>query len=174
MATGTIILTPGSVVIPDDTTFNKVPALQRVKSAGSGNFVDYFLQLAFDAAQEEIVTWQFRMPDDYASAPVVKIQYKMLAATTGAVVWVGRISATTPGDAKDVDTAVFDSANSATSTVPATPGYMAEATVTLTSVDSLAAGDFVVFRLSRDGASGSDTAAGDAEFLVAAFTYTTT
>lgn len=172
MATGSIILTPGAAVLPDGTTSNLAPALQRVKSSATAPGI-YAFQLAFDAAADEWVTWQFRIPDDYASGPTLKIQWKATSATSGVVVWDARVSATSPGDSQDVDAQDFDSANTANGTAPSTAGYLVETSITLTNADSLAAGDFVVIRLCRVGSSGSDTATGDAEMMVASLTYTT-
>ena len=159
MATGSILLPVGAAVLPDGSATNLAPALQRRKSSGTAP-APYFLELWFDAATEEWAAWSFRMPADYASAPVLKVQYKMASATTGDVIWAGSIAAVTDGDATDVDAKVFATANTAT--------------VTMTNADSVAAGDFVVVRIARQGAAGGDTATGDAEFVGAALTYTTT
>jgi len=173
MATGSILLTPGAAILPDGTASNLAPAMQRVKSSGTAPGV-YFLQLAFDTSSEEWCTWQFRMPADYASAPVAVVQWKAASATSGGVVWDVRIAAVTTGDSTDVDAKVFGSANTASGTAPGTAGYMLDTSVTLTNADSVAAGDFVVVRLARATADGSDTATGDAEVVGVAITYTTT
>ncbi|WP_146169017.1 hypothetical protein [Actinoplanes italicus] len=133
----------------------------------------YTLKLLFDASSEEWCVWQFRMPDDYASTPVAKLQWLAASATSGAVVWDVRISATSPGDSTDVDAQDFGSANTGTTTVPGTAGYLAETSITLTNADSLAAGDLVVVRVARAAADGSDTATGDAELLAVGLSYTT-
>lgn len=173
MATGTINLTPGSAILPDGAASNLAPAMQRVKSSGTAPGV-YLIQLAFDASSEEWCTWQFRMPADFASAPVAVVSFKMTSATSGGVVWDVRVAAVTTGDSTDVDAKVFGSANTATGTAPGTAGYLLDTSVTLTNADSVAAGDFVVIRLARAAADGSDTATGDAECVGMALTYTTT
>lgn len=172
MATGSVLLPPGAAILPDGSATNLAPALQRRKSTGTAP-APYFLELWFDAATEEWVSWSFRMPADYASAPVLKVPYKMAAATTGDVVWAGSLAAVTAGDSTDVDAKVFATANTATVTVPGTAGFLAEASITMTNADSVAAGDFVVVRLARQGAAGGDTATGDAECIGCALTYTT-
>lgn len=172
MATGNLVFSPGAASLPDGTSSNLPPAVQAVKSSASAPGV-YFLQLAYDASFEEWAAWQFRMPDDYASGPVLKLQYKMTSATTGDVVWDGRLAAVSSGDATDVDAKGFGSANTVTSTVPGTAGYLTEVSITLTNADSVAAGDFVVLRVARAAASGSDTAAGDAELVGCSLAYTT-
>jgi hypothetical protein len=173
MTTGTIILTPGAAILPDGSTNNAAPAMQRTKSSGTAPGA-YFLQLAYDATGEEWACWQFRMPADYASAPVAVVQWKAASATSGGVVWDVRVAAVTTGDATDVDAKVFGSANTATGTAPSVAGYLLDTSVTLTNADSVAAGDFVVVRVARAAADASDTATGDAELVSVAITYTTT
>jgi hypothetical protein len=172
MATGSILLSPGSAVLPDGSASNAAPAVQRVKSSAAAPS-PYFLQLAFDATTEEQVMWSFRMPADYSSAPVAKVQYKMASATTGGVAFEARIAAVTDGDATDVDAKAFAAANVGTATVPATAGHLDEVSITMTNADSVAAGDFVVVYLNRDPAHASDTATGDCEVIACALAYTT-
>jgi hypothetical protein len=174
MATGTILLLPNAAVMPDGTASNLAPAMQRVKSSGTAPGV-YLLQLAFDAAADEWCTWSFRCPADYASGPIVKIQYKMTSATTGAVVWDARLGTQGTGASTSLNAKVFASANTATPTVPATTaGKIGESSITMTNDDSMAVGDFAVLRVSRVGSSGSDTATGDAELIAVVLEYTTT
>jgi hypothetical protein len=168
-----VILTPGAAVLPDGSASNAAPAMQRTKSSATAPGV-YVLKLCFDATAEEWCCWQFRMPADYASAPVCKIQYLMASATSGGVAWDVRISATSDGDSQDVDAQDFGSANVGTATVPGTAGYLDEVSVTLTNADSLAAGDFVVVRVARAVGDAGDTATGDAELVAVAIEYTTT
>lgn len=172
MATGSILLSPGAAILPDGSASNAAPAVQRVKSSASAPS-PYFLQLAFDATTEEQVCWSFRMPADYASAPVVKVQYKMASATSGGVAFEARVAAVSDGDAQDVDAKAFAEANVGTATVPGTAGHIDEVSITMTNADSVAAGDFVVVYLNRDPAHASDTATGDCEVVAAALTYTT-
>lgn len=172
MATGSIALSPGAAVFPDGSASNAAPQLQPAKSSASPPS-PYFLQLAFDASTEEQCMWSFRMPADYSSSPALKVQYKMASATTGGVAFEGRLAAVSDGDSQDVDAKAFAAANVGTATVPATAGHLDEVSITLTTADSVAAGDFVVLYLNRDPAHASDTAAGDCEVLAVALTYTT-
>lgn len=171
MANAIISLSPSAATFPDGSASNLAPQLARVKSS-AGAPTPYFFQLNFDAGQLEQVMWQFIMPPNYVSTPLVKVQYKMLSATSGNVVWNARIAAVTPGDATDVDAKAFAASNTTTDAVPGTAGHMKEASITMTNADSLAAGDFVIVYLARDGASGSDTAAGDAEVVAVSLYYT--
>lgn len=158
--------------MPDGSASNAAPALTRVKSSASAP-TPYFLQLLFDASTEEQVCWAFRMPADYSSAPVIKVQYKMTSATTGGVAFEARLAAVSDGDAQDVDAKGFAAANVGTATVPGTAGHLDEVSITMTNADSLAAGDFVITYLNRDPAHASDTATGDCEVIAVALTYTT-
>lgn len=174
MATGQIMLGPLSALFPDGSSGNAAPGTLRVKSSAAAPS-PFFQHLLFDATTDEMCYWQFRVPPDYASAPVLKVQYKMASATTGSVRFEGRLAAVTPADAQDVDAKALGTTNSAGSSVPGTAGYLAEASVTLTNADSLAAGDFAVAMLRRDadGTTGTDDAAGDAEIVAVAISYTT-
>lgn len=175
MATGSILLTPGSAIIPDGSATNAAPQLARVKSSASAP-APYYLQLLFDASTEEWCCWAFRMPADFASALACKVQYKMASATSGDVIWATQVAAISDGDATDADTKAFAAtANTVTVTVPGTAGHIDEASITMTSnIDNLTAGDYVVLRLARDADAGGDTATGDAELIAVALTYTTT
>jgi hypothetical protein len=171
--TGTVQLPIGAAVMPDGAASNLFPGIVRVKSSGSAPGA-YFLQANFDAANLEWLCWSFRMPSNYSSAPVLKVQYKMTSATTGNVIINGRLAAVTVGDATDVDAKVFAAANvsSATAVPSTTAGKLGEISLALSTDDGLAAGDFVVVYLARDGASGSDTAAGDMEVVAVVLEYT--
>lgn len=175
MATGNVPLGIGAATLPDDSTGNLAPGVRPVKSSAAAPS-PYFLQMLFDGAtRDEQCQWAFRMPDDYASGPVLKCQYKMASATTGAIILAGRIAAVTPGDSTDVDAKAFGTVNnSAADTVPGTAGFMKEVSITLTNADSLAAGDFVIVWFSRLQSNGSDTASGDLELVACSLSYTTT
>jgi hypothetical protein len=99
----------------------------------------------------------------------------MASATSGKVAWGCKVMALTDADAQDADADNFASANTANDTVPGTAGYMDVITITLSTNDSVAAGDHVVLVLYRDADDATnDTATGDAEFLGADFQYTMT
>lgn len=161
MATGTVILPVQSAKLPGTN-----PA---AIDAGENNW-----RLLFDAATDESCLWQFRMPTNYSSAPVLKIQYSMNSATSGAVYFQASVMAVSDGDAADINTDSYDTANSGNATVPGTAGYLDEISITLTNADSVAANDLCKIKLNRDADNASDTAAGDAEVVAVSFEYTTT
>jgi len=175
MATGSIILPIAAATLPDGSANNAAPAIQRVKSSGADP-KPFFLQAAFDAGTDEMLHWSFRMPANYASAPVLKVLFKMASATSGNVIIEGRVVAITPGDATDLDADAFATTNTSSATaVPATTaGKIGEISLALTNEDSAAAGDFVIIYLRRDADNGSDTATGDMEVVAVSLDYTTT
>lgn len=147
MATGTVMLDVGS------------PSTMTAQIDQSKD-----LRLLFDAAAVENAVWQFRMPANYASGPVAKIQYAMASATSGKVDFEVSVMAVTDADAQDLDADSYDAVNAVNDTVPGTAGYLDELSVALANADSVAAGDYVRIKLERDADDGTDdTAAGDCE-----------
>lgn len=161
-ATGTIILPVQAAKLP---TSNPCAI-----DAGEVNW-----RLLCDATTDESGVWQFRMPTNYASGLVVKIQYSMASATANSVTFEGYIMAVSDNDTADVVTESYDTVNFGSATVPGTAGYIDEISINLTNADSLAAGDFVKFKFARDanGTNGTDNATGDAEILNISLEYTT-
>jgi hypothetical protein len=91
------------------------------------------------------------------------IYFSMTSATSGNVVNDVYVACVADGASQDIDTKVFAAANSVTTAVPGTAGYLKVATVTLTNNDSCASGNLLAIKVRRNGASGSDTATGDQE-----------
>lgn len=174
MATGTIILPITAAITGDGTSGNEGPALQRVKSSASAPSPTW-LQAVFDASTTERIMWALRMPADYVDSPELKVQFKMASATSGNVMFGGRVAAYTPtSDSSDADAKAFAAVNTATTAVPGTTaGRIAEASISLTTADSLAANDWAVIYLSREAANGSDTATGDCEVVAVTLEYQT-
>ena len=134
--------------------------------------------LLFDSATDEICYLEFRLPENYASAPVLKGIFSMASSTSGNVLWAAQVWAITPGDAADIDAELYDTVNTDAEAVPATAGYADEFAITLTNADSMAAGDIVRIKLYRNASNVSDTAtpSGDAELRPGTIVleYTTT
>lgn len=126
--------------------------------------------ILFDDTTPEGIYFQFRMPSDYSSSPVLKLVYSMASATTGTIELEASVWAASDGE--DVDTESYDTINTATETVPGTAGLSSDLSVTLTNADSLAAGDLVRVKLFRDADDGTnDTATGDLELRAATLEY---
>ncbi len=175
MATGTVILDIGGCVLPDNSAGNEFAELVKVQSSASAPS-PAFIHALFDDTSNEHLMFGFRMPVNYASAPVIKLQYKMASATSGNVKLECAIAAVSDGDAQDVDANAFATTNSSAATaVPGTVGHMDEISITLTNDDGLAAGDFIIVLINRDPEdTGNDTATGDLELIAASLEYTTT
>lgn len=125
--------------------------------------------LAFDAATDETCYWTGFVPQGFTGTMTAVITFMMASATSGAVGFQIAVEAVTAGDATDLDAGTsFDTVNnSASTTVPATAGYIGQISITLTNQDSAAAGDYIRFRLNRDadGSAITDSATGDAYVL---------
>ena len=124
--------------------------------------------LAFDAAADETCYWSGIAPQGLSGAVSVVVTYIMASATSGAVRFQAQLEAVSDGDAVDLDAGdSFDTANSNGETVPGTAGHISQVEITMTSADSIAAGDYFRLALTRDadGTSGTDDAAGDCYVL---------
>lgn len=173
MATGTVLLMPGAAILPDGSTDNVAAGMSRRQGSQTGR-KGHYLTLDFDGAGAlECAHWQFRLPADYSSSPVLKILWHA-NATANAVKWQAQVSAVTPADADTPLEHAFATANTTTTNVNTTEARrLTETSITLSNADSMAAGDLIQIVLFRDSADGSDTATVDAEVVAVAFEYTT-
>lgn len=153
-----------------------LPVLGGVRDATSPPGMSYVTArpyLLFDSGTDELITWSFRMPDDYASGLTLKVQYSMVSATAGNVKIRGSVMAVSDGE--NIDTDSYDSQNtSADVVVPGTAGLMDEISLALASADSLAAGDYISVTVGRETTVTPTAASGDMEVWAIALTYTTT
>lgn len=125
------------------------------------------LALAFDATTGETCQWRCVAPQGMTGTWTAVISYVMASAVTGGVAFNVSVQAVSSGDALDLDTSTgFDSVNGGNdAAVPGTAGYMEQISITLTNMDSVAAADWLTFRLARDVAHANDTATGDCYVL---------
>lgn len=132
--------------------------------------------LLYSATQTESKVWSFPMPSNYASDPMLKLQFSMKSAIINNVDMEAEVMAVTAGDTQSLDTASFDSVNeiSGGTTVPDSTDKFATISVPLTNNDSLAAGDNVHLRVNRDHDDADDDASGDLELRTVWLEYTTT
>lgn len=125
--------------------------------------------LAFDAATDEAAYWSAVAPQGMTGTWTAVLSLMMASATTGAVGFQVQAEAVTAGDATDLDAGTsFDTVNnSASTTVPATAGYLFQISITLTNMDSVAAADYLRFSVNRDadGSAITDSATGDCYLL---------
>lgn len=174
MATGTLQWAMNAALIGDGSSGNAIPALSRIMGTES-NPKKVLLVAAFDAATDEHLHFTFRVPADYASGGAVKLLWMTNSASSNNVVWGARIGAVTPADA---DTPVEHAEAAASTTTTAGNATEArrliETAITLSNLDSIAAGDLATLIVYRDADNASDTLAADAELISVALEYTTT
>lgn len=131
---------------------------------------------AYDAASVEALFFDFEAVAYGSGNVTVRLRWYADTASTNAVVWGCALAALTPtSDTQDVETDALATAATTTTAHLGTTGQREhETTVTITSLDSLAAGDTVRLRVYRDAASASDTMAGDAILTRLTVTYSDT
>ena len=135
-------------------------ALEYVESSGAGTYKPSWVQLRYDATSDEARMWNF-VANQPMGTPVLKVLYYMASANVSkAVVFAAQLACISDTDTS-VTAKVFDTANSATTTVPDAAGTEDEMSITLTNNSSIAVGDRVCLVLYRDADNGSDTASGD-------------
>lgn len=133
---------------------------------------------AFNQSTDELVLWTFRLPENYASAPVLKVVWSGATSTTvtDTVFWRAEVMAMTADtDSVSIITDSFDTPNTASDDILGTTGARPQTVdLTLTNNDSMAAGDYVALRFGRDADNASDDLAEDAYLWALTLEYTTT
>lgn len=170
MATGSVLLSPGSAVLPDGSTNNLAAGVSR-RQGTQATRKTHFLTLDFDGAGAvEGAHWVFRLPADYASGGTLKLLW-MANAVANAVKWQAQVGAITPADADTPLEHAYAAAATVTTNVNTTEARrLTESAITLT-MDSAAAGDLLELVVFRDSADGADTATVDAELASAVVEY---
>jgi hypothetical protein len=122
-----------------------------------------FALLDFDDTTDESAIFVSVCPQgaNLASGLSITLIWTASTATSGACVWDASLERMTT----DIDTNSFDTAASVTATTNATSGVPNYSTITLTTIDSLTAGDGFRLKINRDANNGSDTMTGDAELI---------
>lgn len=172
MATGTLQWDAWSGAPGDGSASNAGCALL-VLAGTEANPKKQLRIAAFDAATQEHLWFQFRMPADFKEVPVVTLLW-MANATANKCVWGAKLGAITPADADTPVEHAEATAVTATTEVNTTEARRLLETSITPGTDSVAAGDLVLLCVFREAASGSDTLTVDAELLEVALTYTTT
>lgn len=132
--------------------------------------------LAFDAASDEAAFWTL-IATSYGSGNLtVRVFWYADTATSGDVIFEAQLAAVTVNtDTQDIETKSLATVNNATDTHLGTTGQRLHSVdITVSNLDSLAAGDFVALRLARDANNASDTMAGDAIVTKVIVTYSDT
>lgn len=152
-----VYLQPGEA----DFAASAFPAL--VKNNGT-NFP--VLGLAFDATTGESAYWKFE-PTGYASGNLTcdVLWYADTSTTsTHGVTWQAAIAAITPSsDTTNVETKAFATTQQASTDLGSTDAQkLMKTTITISNLDTIAAGDEVWLRITRVVADAGDDLTGDA------------
>lgn len=108
------------------------------------------------AGTNKSVVFSSRMPQAYSGGTLTADLLVTCDGTSGNMDWDVEVEAIADGEDMGADS--FDTVNSVDNTnVPGTAGQRATVSVTLTNKDSVAAGDRVRFRVTRDTASDTNT-----------------
>ena len=91
----------------------------------------------------------------------IRLIWAATTATTGNCVWQVALERMTT----DMDADSFDTAASATAATSGTSGIPNYTEITLTTIDSVTAGDGFRLKVTRNATSASDTMTGDAELI---------
>ena len=160
--------TTGTIIFPVQGV--KLPTTKAALiDAGETNW-----RLLFDDSATCHAWWHLRMPHDYNTASKAFIHYSTHTGVSGGLVFGVAVMAQTTGDAVDVNTESYATMNTGEASAPWTNGQLYSMEIGITSLDSLAAGDFAKFKLSRDVGAGIDTLTGQAEVYNFTLEYLTT
>lgn len=132
--------------------------------------------LRFSASVDNHAVWAFRMPSNYASGPVLKLQWQTNDVGAGETcVWGGRLGAVTPADADTPQEHALAAATTGSTDANTTEANrLLETSISFANLDSVAAGDLVFVMVYRDADNGSDDLSSVADLLTATLEYTTT
>jgi hypothetical protein len=176
MSTSSVLLPMNGAALPDGTSGNAAPQVERVQGTAA-NPKFHAVVLRFDPATEEMAYWTGQLPHEAAASPTFTLRLlwaSIAAITTTNVVWGARISAVTAADADtpiEHAQAAQQTATSANNTTEAGRAIAASITFTNAQADGITADDWLVVQISRVAANASDTLAEDARLLSAALTF---
>lgn len=134
-------------------------------------------RLLYDAAATESAYWRLEALDYGVGDITVDLLWYAVNATTGVIRWEVAMAAITPEtDSQDVETDGLAAAITVDDTHLGTTSkrlHKATAVITGASLDSVAAGDQCVLRVSRIGGNAADTMANDAALTEVRISYST-
>lgn len=173
-ASGTVLTSGGASAAP---TFSALPAGGTKSYAlfsamdnqpPSSNFATLDTRnsvavLDFDDATKETSVFVSVMPEaaSLGSGLTIRLHWMATTATSGAVRWEVSIERSNT----DLDSDSFDTVATGSTTTNGTSGILSVTEITLTTIDSVAAGDVYRVRVARDAANAADTLSGDAELV---------
>jgi hypothetical protein len=120
--------------------------------------------LEFDAGTEESTTFVGVMPEgaSLGSGLKVRLHWMSLDQTSNSVVWGVQFQELID----DVDTAAYDTEQTGTTATSGSGAGTVNVTeITITTIDSVSAGDAFRLKVARKAADGSDTMSNDAQLI---------
>lgn len=120
----------------------------------------------FDASADEYLDLHGALSPRYTGAALkVRLPWIAASATSGNCIWNAAFRRLDTGE--DLDASHSYSVQAVTTAAPGTNGAPAYSEIAFSAaqIDSLAAGEAFVLRISRDADNGSDTMTGDAQLL---------
>jgi len=120
--------------------------------------------LDFDADAAEGAVFVGVIPEGavLTSGIIVRLSWAATSATSGDCRWLVDIEKTT---GHDIDADGYDTAVAGTTTTSGTSGLVNTTAITITTIDSVAAGDAFRVRVRRDATNAGDTMTDDAELI---------
>jgi hypothetical protein len=120
--------------------------------------------LDFDDATDESAVFVGIIPEgaSLGSGLKIRLHWAATSATSGDVRWDVQLERMTT----DIDSDSFDTVASATATTNGTSGILTVTEITLTTIDSVTAGDGFRLKVTRDANAGADTMTGDCELYL--------
>lgn len=167
--------TVNHLLLPEEAQFLATAFPQYIKNNGT-NFP--VAGLAYDATTDEAAFWKF-IASNYGSGNItLDLFWYADTASANNVVWEAQISAITPDtDSQDIETDGLATLNFVQDTHLGTVGQRVhKCSITISNLDSIAAGDVVHVRIARDanGTSATDDMTGDAILICAVLSYSDT
>ena len=155
---------------PEGAVFQDSGFPQYVRNLGTNFPVS---GLAFGDSAMEACFYKFRAVDYVSGNLTLALDWYADTAVSGVVRWLAAIAVITPDtDTQDVETKAFGTDASVDDTHLGTTGQrLHRALLTISSLDSLAAEDWVVLRIRRWGNDAADTLSGDAILTEATLIY---
>jgi hypothetical protein len=141
-----IVLNMTDAIVLDQTTDNSTAELVRLKSTSVGT--DAFW-LSGDYANGAQLMWTFRVPANYASAPVLEMS-GLGSTAIGTYNFGATLRCLTPNNSEAWDIKVFDTINSLVGFSFSGNAHLAELTIPLTNDDGMAAGDICTMIFSQN------------------------
>lgn len=132
--------------------------------------------LAFDASTEEACYFPFAAINYGSGNLTIRIKWYADTASANGITFGASLAAITPNtDTQDIETKAFATENTASDTHLGTTGQrLHEFTITVSNLDSVAAGDWCVLKLARKVADAGDTMTGDCQVVEVDIEYSDT